>query len=49
MKIKVIGMQGAVSRTIVKYDYVSYGKKPITDDIPNSENAFLERSVYFPF
>ena len=40
---------GAVSRTIVKYDSVSYGKKPITDDIRNSENAFLESSVYFPF
>ena len=41
-------IQGAVSRTIVKHDSVSYGKKPITDDIRNSENAFLQSSVCFP-
>ena len=39
---------GAVSRRIVKYDSISYGKKPITDDIRNSESALLESSVYFP-
>ena len=39
---------GAVSRTIVKYDAVIYGKKLITDDKRNSENAFLQSSVYFP-
>ena len=41
-------MLGAVSRKIAKYDSVSYGEKPITDDKRNSENAFLESSVYFP-
>ena len=39
---------GAISRKIVKYNSVIYGKKLITDDKRNSENAFLQSSVYFP-
>ena len=47
-KSALICEQGAVSRKIAKYDSVSYGKKPITDDKRNSEYAFLESSVYSP-